>query len=107
MIFNKKPDITLTWEWPDERKSETQIKIKVESIKPQSKGIFGVNKSPSVLGWIPDGVVLNGIITNNDESLTGKTISIILPEEEIKDISAGDILSLGLVDSEVCIEVSK
>ena len=106
MIWKKKPDITLTCEWPDGRSSEYQLSILVDSIVPESKGLFGIKQSPSALGWMPDGVILNGIIKSDDSELSGKTLKLLIPGDEVEGVSKGSLVILGVVDKDICIEAS-
>ena len=106
MIWKKKPDITLTWEWPDGRSSEYQLSVVVDSIVPESKSLFGLKKTPSVIGWMPDGVTLNGIIKSDDSELSGKTLKLLIPGDEVEGVSKGSLVILGVVDKNICIVAS-
>ncbi len=106
-MFGKKSAINLKWEWPDEREPEYLITIQVNSIKKDSPGFFGLKHSPSILGWMPGGVILRGCITDNRMGLSGKTLSLLLPVGETHAAKKGDTLVLGIVDHDTCIAVTK
>lgn len=107
MFGKKKSDVNLKWEWPDEREPDYLITVQVDSIKKDSPGLFGIKHSPSILGWIPGGVILRGHIADNRMGLSGKTLSLLLPVEETHAAKKGDTLVLGIVDHDTCIVVTK
>ena len=107
MFEKKKSDICLQWQWPDQREPERMITVEVKSIKQDSAGCFGIKHSPSVLGWIPDGVVLSGDIINTDANLSGKTLCVLVPREQIHTVKKGDTLVLGVINPDICITVIK
>ena len=106
MFWKKEPDMALTWEASDGRKIAYRVNVLVESMRPQSKGVFGIKKTPSNIGWMPNGIVLNGVIVGEDVDLSGKTIKLMIPGDEILHVKNGDQISLGIVDNEACIEIN-
>ena len=98
--------MALTWEASDGRKIAYRVNVLVESMRPQSKGVFGIKKSPSIIGWMPNGIVLSGVIVSEDVDLSGKTIKLMIPGDEILHVKNGDQISLGIVDNEACIEIN-
>jgi hypothetical protein len=95
-------DIEYKWEWPADRAIEKRVLIKVENIKAQSAGFFGVKKSPSLASSLPDPTVVTGINQGKDGS-KGKTISIVVPKLEIENLKIGNYVVLGIVNSNTCI----
>ncbi len=96
-------DIELKWEWPAERTVEERILIKVDKIKLQSSGFFGIRKSPSLAASIPGPTVVFGVIQGNNKLTAGKTLSVVVPKLEIEPLNSGGYAVLGLVETDICI----
>ncbi|WP_226668414.1 hypothetical protein [Microbulbifer aggregans] len=96
-------DIELKWEWPADRAVEDKILIKIEDIKPQGSGFFGLRKSPSFAENLPDPTVITGVIKNADELIKGKSLKIIVPKPEVGNAAVGSYAVLGLVEKDICI----
>lgn len=96
-------DIELKWEWPADRTIEDRIFIKVEKVKAQSSGLFGLKKSPSFVSNIPEPTVITGVIQNKDSVINGKSLKVVAPKPEVEEIEAGSYAVLGVVDKDVCI----
>ena len=96
-------DIELNWEWPADRQIEQRILIKIEKIKEQGSGFFGINKSPSLASNVPDPTVITGTVLGDDKLVAGKTISVIVPKLEVESLSAGGFVVAGIVEADICI----
>ncbi len=96
-------DTEFKWEWPANRKADSKILVKITGLKKQGSGIFGIKKSPSIVDNLPDPVLVSGIIVNNNSESDEKTVSVIVPELEIKDIDNNSYTVWGLVDNSICI----
>lgn len=96
-------DIELKWEWPADRAIEDRILIKVEDVKPQGSGLFGLRKSPSFASNIPEPTVITGVVQNTGSVISGKRLKVIAPKPEIGGTEAGSYAVLGVVDKDVCI----
>lgn len=96
-------EIELKWEWPADRTVEDRILIKVEDVKPQGSGFFGLRKSPSFASNIPEPTVITGVIQNDDTKISGKSLKIIAPGPEIGETKSGSYAVLGIVNKDVCI----
>ncbi|WP_185231141.1 hypothetical protein [Teredinibacter franksiae] len=96
-------DIELNWEWPADRQIEQRVLIKIEKIKEQGSGFFGLKKSPSLAASVPDPVVITGTVLGEDKLIAGKTISVVAPKLEVESISAGGFAVAGIVETDICI----
>lgn len=73
-------DIELNWEWPAGRQIEQRILIKIDKMKEQGSGLFGIKTSPSFAASVPDPIVITGTVLNDDKLISGKSVSIIAPK---------------------------
>jgi hypothetical protein len=96
-------DIELNWEWPADRKIEQRILIKIDKVKAQGSGFFGIKASPSFAASVPDPIIVRGTVQGDDKLITGKTISVVVPKLEIESLAAGGYAVLGVVETKVCI----
>lgn len=56
---------------------------------------------------MPNGVILRGYVTCNTTDWSGKTLALLLPEEETHAAKKDDRLLLGIVNQNICITVTK
>ena len=96
-------DIDLNWEWPAKRSIEDRLLVKIDGVEKQGSGLFGIKKSPSLAGSLPDPYVVHGIIENGDDKLHGKSVMLVAPKLEIGDVSKGSYVVFGVVNSTTCI----
>ncbi|WP_308364327.1 MULTISPECIES: hypothetical protein [unclassified Microbulbifer] len=96
-------DIELKWEWPADRAIEDRFLIKVEKVKAQDSGLFGLKKSPSFASNIPEPTVITGVVQNKGTVINGKSLKVVAPKPEAEEIEAGSYAVLGVVDKDVCI----
>lgn len=96
-------DIELKWEWPADRAVEDRILIRVENVKAQGSGIFGLKKSPSFASNIPEPTIITGVVQNKDEVIGGKSVKVVAPKPEIGKTESGNYAVLGVVDKDTCI----
>ena len=96
-------DIELKWEWPADRKIEERILIKVDTIKAQGSGLFGIKASPSLAASVPDPMTVTGTVQGDDVITAGQTLSVVVPKLEIESLNSGGYAVIGLVETDVCI----
>lgn len=96
-------DIELNWEWPAKRAVEDRLLVKIESVKKESGGLFGIKKSPSLAASLPDPFVVNGVVMNTDSHLQGKSLKFVAPKLELEGITSGSYVMLGLINHTTCI----
>lgn len=96
-------DIELNWEWPAERQIEQRILIKINKMKEQGSGFFGIKKSPSLATNLPNPIVITGTVLGDDKLIAGKTVSVVAPKIEVESLNAGGFAVVGIVDTDTCI----
>ena len=100
-------NIDLKWEWPAGRKIESRLLVRVESIAPASRGLFGIKASPSMADTLPDATDVVAVVEVGPESLAGRKTTLRLPGVEAKKLGAGTRAAFGLVELNrtcVCVE---
>ncbi|MCG8614551.1 MAG: hypothetical protein MI864_28900 [Pseudomonadales bacterium] len=100
-------DLTMNWEWPADREPTDKLIISVEGINKHSSGWFGLKKSPSFVEAMPDPVDLTGKVLSGSDLLSQKSIVITLPKLELGEVSAGELLAVGVIGDKTCICVRK
>ena len=100
-------DIKLEWEWPAERQLENRVLVRVNEIKPEGNGLFGLKSSPSLATSFPEPTVLTGFIVKGGEVINGKEVELVLPKVELEQLKVGQLAMLGIVNSNICICVKK
>ncbi len=100
-------DLDLRWEWPAERQAQIKLMMTVEKTKAADQGLFGIKKSPSLAGSLPDPVEVTGVITKGDATLINKSVRLVLPKMELGETGAGDNLLLGVINNNICICIKK
>lgn len=96
-------DIELNWEWPADRQIEQRVLIKIDKMKEQGSGFFGIKKSPSLAASVPDPIVITGTVLGDDTLIAGKTVSVVAPKLEVESLSAGGFAVAGIVETDICI----
>lgn len=96
-------DIELNWEWPADRPIEQRILIKVDKIKAQGSGFFGMKTSPSLAANLPDATIVNATVLGGDKLLSGKSLSVVVPKLEIDLLTTGGYAVVGIVETDICI----
>ena len=100
--------IVLKWEWPAGRQVGSRVLVKVKSIKPAARGLFGIGASPSMADALPDATELVAEVEAGPDALQGRQVSLRLPGIEAKKLIVGSYAALGLVGSDqICICVDQ
>lgn len=100
--MEKNYDINLGWGWVDESIEDYSIIIELESIKHEPPR----NVINPKVGDVPFGITCTGPIINHD-SLNGKKVKLILPDDEVDSLMIGDKLKLGVINDDTCISAVK
>lgn len=96
-------DIELNWEWPADREIEQRILIKIDKIKAQGSGFFGITASPSIASSVPDPTIITGTVLSEDKLISGKSLSVVAPKLEMESLSVGGYAVVGIVKTDICI----
>lgn len=100
-------DLRLKWEWPADRQPEHKLVVAVTDVREADKGWFGIKRSPSLLGSLPDPITLKGTVVKGDANLKDKTVSLTLPKLEADEVRKGDVTAIGVLESSVCICIKR
>lgn len=100
-VANKASDLDLKWEWPGERRPEMWILVAAISIKKKRDGFFGIGKSPSIAGYLPDAHTMRATVASGPRA--GTELQLDLPGLEANRFSAAPILALGLIENKIVI----
>lgn len=92
--------LELKWQWPAGREPHSTCHARITKIYPDKK-LFD---SPSRGDFIPDPFVIEADVSDGIEF---QSISLRLPEVEIKNLQTGDLVELDLIDTHVCTAVRK
>lgn len=92
----KRADIELRWKtYTDSNGNvmpacDQKVKMRVDSIRKQSGGLFGMKRAASIAGNMTNGMEVRGVIIDSEKDLNGKSIVIVLPKHELPTIADGD-----------------
>lgn len=105
-MINDRMSRSFSWEWPSERATVQRLLVKVDSYRPYRGGFFGLGRSQSLAGALPDPMDLRGTIEVGSSNWVGERISVRLPGAEVAmpdhaKIEKGDIVAIGLVADSV------
>ena len=104
---NSKSTTTLTWEWPAGRKPDARIAARVAQLEEKGPGLFGIGRSPSIAGNLPDPIRLVLELLTKSDVFKTPSIELTVPQKEIPGIERSDRIALGLVQSKTCICIAK
>jgi len=97
-------NLELKWEWPAGRTGEIAALVKVQSIKPASKGFFGILASPSMANALPEATDVSFIFDAQGQPNAGQIATVRLPGVEARKLEVGSWAAFGLLESgRVCI----
>ena len=92
--------LELKWQWPAGREPDSTCRARITKIYPDKK-LFN---SPSRADFIPNPFVIEADVL---EGVEFQSISIRLPEVEIKNLQTGDLVQLDLIGDDTCVVVKK
>lgn len=95
--------LELQWEWPAGRAIASAVLVKVESVRPAAKGLFGILGSPSIANALPEATEVRAVVDGQDARFAGREITLRLPGVEARKLAAGGWAAFGLLaDAQVC-----
>lgn len=93
------------WEGVAGRTPERFVVVRLERAAQEGGGLFGLRRTPSFIGNLPDAVVLEGKAVTGEAA--GREVVLRAPGGELPALARGDRVALGLVEGSVCIGVLK
>jgi hypothetical protein len=97
----KNQDRTLNWEYPADRDPGQFLLVRIDDAEKEGGGIFGIRRSPSLAGAMPDAMNWTGTIVDGESS--GDRVHIRVPGEDVPSVHKGDRVALGIVEGTTCI----
>lgn len=89
------------WQFPAGRTPSAWSIVEVSGIHRKSRGLFGIGRSPSIAGNLPDAHTIAGTAIAGENS--GTAVSLDLPGPEANRIGSSAHVALGVVDDGVVI----
>ncbi|WP_156427716.1 hypothetical protein [Thiohalocapsa sp. ML1] len=92
------------WEWRAERALEQRAGIRLTRVKREGGGLFGIGRSPSLGGSLPDAQVVRAEVLAVDrpgQAAAGSTIEFRIPKMELKGAEAGALVAIGIIGQNV------
>ena len=102
--MSTKDTATLSWEWPADRSPEKAVLATVTRITMQDANAIG--NSPSMTAHLPEPMLLDAKAISGAFH-EGTPLSLRLPKMELGEVSAGDMVAIGLVEEDICICIEK
>lgn len=100
-------DVDLGWEWRAQRALDQRIGLRIDQIKKEKTGIFGVFNAPSLDRSLPDPMNIQGTVVAVDRPgllSASQSVRFRIPRMEMKDVQIGDWIALGIIkEKAVCL----
>lgn len=101
------PITKLGWEWRAERALAQRAALRLERVKPEGGGLFGILKSPSLGGSLPDAMAAEAValaVQGEGPLRAGARLAFRIPKLELKGAAAGAVVMIGVIgDNAVCL----
>lgn len=98
----------LTWEWRAGRALAQRAAVQLGTIKKEGGGLFGLRKSPSLGGALPDAMVVESrvlAVNRSGVAVVGTPLRFRIPKVELGSHKTGDIVVVGIIgQAAVCID---
>lgn len=95
--------LELKWEWPADRQPDDKIIVRVNDVKQQGGGFFGIKRSPSIASNLPDPIELRAAVIEGGEGWTANSVKLILPKLELPGVKVDHKVALGILAKKTCI----
>lgn len=98
------PSVQLGWEWRAERALEQRAGLRLTRIESEGSGWFGIGRSPSLGGSLPDARRVQAEVLAVDrpgQASIGTDIGFRIPKLELKGAKAGALVAIGIVGENV------
>jgi hypothetical protein len=101
------PLVQLGWEWRAERPLEQRVGLRLVKIEKEGGGLFGLGRSPSLGGSLPDAQRVQADVLAIDhpgQAVVGGKIAFRIPKVELRGASEGALVAVGIIGrSVVCL----
>jgi hypothetical protein len=96
--------LNLSWQW--NRPASHAVLVAVESIAPESGGLFGVLRSPSLADALPDAQILRGHVLMGDTAYVGRPLTMRIPRPELPQLAPGQNIAIGYTDDYAAVRIA-
>ena len=98
------PLVKLGWEWRAERTLEQRAGLRLVQIEKEGGGLFGIGRSPSLGGSLPDAQRVQADVLSVDRPgklAVGASIAFRIPKVELKGANEGVLVAIGIIGENV------
>lgn len=93
--------LELRWEGAAGRSQDRELLLRVRRLAPERGGLFGLFRSPSVEGWLPDPHVLEAEVAEGPSR--GAAVRLRLPGGVAQGLAGVPFLLARIVNPDICI----
>lgn len=97
-------NVQMGWEWRAERLLEQRLGLRLIQIKEEGNGLFGIGRSPSLAGSLPDAQRVQADVIALDRPGTvkiGTKITFRIPKKELRGAHEGALVAVGIIGQNV------
>lgn len=87
----------VSWQGAAGRPPERFLVLRLTALEREGGGLFGLRRSPSMPGWLPDAHLLTGEVVSGTDP--GRRMRLRVPGSELAGATPGGLLAVGLVDA--------
>ncbi len=98
------PLVQLGWEWRAARALEQRAGLRLIQIKKEGHGLFGIGRSPSLGGSLPDAQRVQAEVLAVDrpgQARIGTKIGFRIPKLDLKGANKGALVVIGMIGENV------
>ena len=100
------PFVQMGWEWRAGRALEQRVGLRLIQIKKEGTGLFGIGRSPSLGGSLPDAQRVQADVVaaaRPGRAEIGMKVGFRIPKVELRGASEGSLAAVGIIgDNVVC-----
>ena len=92
------------WQWRADRSLDQRAAVRLVSVERESGGLFGLGRSPSLGGALPDPRRVEAVVVAVDRPgtlATGERLRFRLPALELGDAAPGALMVIGIIGTMV------
>ena len=101
--------VVLSWQSPAGRTVAFRVAAKVDNIGKPSRGLFRLQRSPSILGpaSLPNPVEFSAAVVSAPADFDAQVVELTAPSAYLPVLSAGDHVALGILANAVCVCIER
>lgn len=97
-------NVEMGWEWRAERALDQRLGLRLIQIKKEGNGLFGIGRSPSLAGSLPDAQRVQADVIALDRPGVGRVgtkIAFRIPKIELRGAEEGALVAVGIIGQNV------